>query len=316
MAGVTHPHVDRRGEIEGSGKRHVARALHDRRALAGQQRLVESTRARNDLPVGGEPLACRNAHHHARLKQFGIDPAGRCALVDHHGALRGLRHQCIDPGARAVAHHGIERTAGEQEGEQHQRAVEPGVLAMANCFVEAQAGSHGHADGNRHVHVGRAAPQCSPCGLEKRQAAIGDRRHADQRREPVKQVARGPFRARPDAHRKQHDVHCREAGHGKRREQRPYRRDRARIALSARLRLEADGVESGDQRAGFHAARVIDADRPRGQVHPRCGNAGQFAQRPFNLAHAAGAMHARHREERVLKVRIDPDRRDHCRCWS
>ncbi len=51
---------------------------------------------------------------------------------------RRLAEQRIDPGARAVAHHRIEHPAREQEGEQHQRAIEPGMVAALDHLVEAE----------------------------------------------------------------------------------------------------------------------------------------------------------------------------------
>ena len=48
--------IDRRVEVERAGEGLLALPCRDRRALAGQQRLVEAARTENYLAVCGEPL--------------------------------------------------------------------------------------------------------------------------------------------------------------------------------------------------------------------------------------------------------------------
>ena len=220
----------------------------------------------SDLAIGGQPLARRNAHHHAGHQIARGQPFQLAVGRDHHRPRRRLPQQRIDPGARAVAHRRIERAARQQEQQQHQRAIEPGVVAAGHGLIEAERGGQGDADRDRHVHIGAPVLQRAPGRGEERLPGIGDGRNADQRREPVEQLARRALRARPDADRQQHHIHAGKARHRQRREQRLDGRGGRRQFLGRAAGWQSRpassaATSSGTVSAGSWSTRTCRADR-------------------------------------------------------
>ena len=120
---------------------------------------------------------------------------------------------------RLTARSMIQHPADQQEEQQGDGRVEIGVLAAVDRFRKAHAGDQHNPQADRHVHVGAALPQRRQRRGEERPPGIGDRRHRDQRRDPVQQrQCRRPDRIEraalpgPDADRDQHHVACREPG--------------------------------------------------------------------------------------------------------
>ena len=291
LPGRDDAHVDRAIDIERAGMDRPARADRHRGALAGQQGIVETALAGDDLAVGGEPFARRDPHHHARHEIDRSHPGHGAVLADHQRPRCRLAEQRIDPGTRAIAHRRVERAPGKQEEQEHQRAVEPGIGPAGGGLVEREHGGERDADRDRHVHVGAAVAQRTPGRGVEHPARIEDRRHADQRREPVEQLARGPFGPRPDADREQHDVHRREGRDPERGEQRLGGRGRRRQFGAARLGREAEPGERLDQVGRGQVAAMDHRDLPGGEIDPGRFDPGHGAQPAFDLGHAPGAMH-------------------------
>ena len=103
------------------------------------------------------------------------------------------------------------------------------VRAAGDCFRQAHARDQCDAQRDRHVHVGAALAQGGQRGGEERPARIGNRRHRDQRGNPMQQpdgrradaVRHAAALAGPDADRDQHHVTRGEPGDGQGSQQRP-----------------------------------------------------------------------------------------------
>ena len=158
----------------------------------------------DDLAVGGQPLARSDAHHHARARgrappAIASAPFGATTIAP--GAA--WRSSASTP-ARARSR--IAASSARPASRNSSSISVPSnqaSCAAGHRLVEAERGGERHADRDRHVHVGAPAPQRRPGRGEERPPGIGDRGHADQRREPVEQLARAslprPTRCRPTA---------------------------------------------------------------------------------------------------------------------
>ena len=136
LARRRHPHIDRVFQIERSCQYQAVDSARHRRAFAGQQGLVEPAGAAHDGAVGRQPFAGSHTHHHAGNQVCRSGPV-RCAIViDNERPARRLTQQRVDTRAGAITHHRIERTPGQQEQQQHQRAVEPRLLAAGHRLIE------------------------------------------------------------------------------------------------------------------------------------------------------------------------------------
>ena len=160
-------------DFEGGGE--VDRAGVDLRAgsdgaalgLAGDEAVVDVGGPERDAPVRRQPVA--GAHKDAVA---GLQRASRRlhqAAVGAHQRRRG-RAQAGEIGgdaARVAPHRGVERAAEQQEEQQHQRAVEIGVLAPRAVSTTDIASASGDAERDRHVHVERAGAQARDTALKK-----------------------------------------------------------------------------------------------------------------------------------------------------
>ena len=308
-SGSSDAHVDRRIQVERAGMDQRARPGRDRRAFPGQQRLVERACSVHDLAIGGKALASGNAHDHAGFKIGGGYPLQAAIGGNDAGAGCGLAEQRVHPGAGAVAHHRVERAPCQQEQDQHQDAVEIGIVPAHHRLVETEAGGQDDADRNRHVHVGPPALQHGPGRAEERHSRIGNRRNADQGGNPVEQVARGALCPGPDRDREQHHVHAGKGRHAERREQRLYRRGRPGQFFGARLAGKADRFQRGDQVSRFHLSAVLGADLLGCQVDAGIADPRNGGQRALDLGHAPGAVHSGHDQHRRFARRLQRDRR-------
>ena len=219
-SGLCHPHAHCIPKIDRPGINRIADPCRLRCAFPGQHGIVERRLAFLDHAIGCERFAGRDDHQHASLETLRSDGAMRPAFIEDHRAATHPRQQCSDSCARPVAHRRVERAPGKQEEQQHDRAVEIGMARARDGLVEAQPGRQQDPDGNRHIHVGAPVAQCHCSAREEGPAGIGHHRQGNHRRQPVEQVARSPFRTRPHADRKQHDVHHAEAGY----RERPHKR--------------------------------------------------------------------------------------------
>ena len=201
FAGGGDAHFDGAFEVERARQHCIAFACWHGSAFAGQQRLIKAAGTGDDLAVGRQPLARRDAHDEAGVERARGNPRNHAVGGDHGGAGRGLAQQRFHAGTCTIAHRGIERAARQQEQQQHQRAVEPGIGAVGERFVKRQRGGKADPDRDRHVHIGASMPQRGPRRAEERPASNHHRRHSDRGGEQVKQVARRSASARPHADR-------------------------------------------------------------------------------------------------------------------
>ena len=177
-----------------------------RHALAGDQRNVEL----------GIPLAHGRIDRHAFAGAERNDHAGldlldrkiglRAIRLHHERAARREPDQVADGLPGPFAHHVIQRAPDQQKEQQRDRGIEIGVRAVLHRLVDAHAEGEQHAERDRNVHVGPPVPERAPSGAEEYPPRIGQRRQRNEHRQPVEQVARLGFGARPDRHRKQHDI--------------------------------------------------------------------------------------------------------------
>ena len=195
----------------------VAGAHAARYALAGDQGFVNFAAALHDLTVGGNSFAAGDQDPHAGNEVLGFDDPGAAVSVDDSRADGPQAHEVLGSANGAGAHAFVERAADQQEEDQRDRGVEVDVLGAANRLPEAHGCRQDNAERDRHVHVEAPTGQRLARRIEERLRRIGRRRHRDQRRQPVEQVARGRVHVvggvtRPDRHRQQHNVGGGEAG--------------------------------------------------------------------------------------------------------
>ena len=109
-----------------------------------------------------------------------VGAAGDAAII----ARDELDRQGINPGACAITHHRIERAARQQEQQQHQGPVKPGIFAVVHRFIKRQTGGQRDPDRNRHrQHLdGPGRHRRRRRLLERRQLRPRQRGGRDQRR--------------------------------------------------------------------------------------------------------------------------------------
>ena len=290
--GDLHPH--RRIKIERPRMDPVIDTNALRHAFTGEQRQVDLARARGDDAVGGEPLARRDEHHHVGLKCICLDPAARAAILDDHRARAHVAQQRGHTAARAVAHHAVEPAPAQEEEDQHYDAVEIGVRPARRGLVQTKRRGDEHPDRNRHVHIGLTVAQRPPRRTEEGPPRISNRRQGDQRRQPVKQVARRSGGARPDRHREQHDVHHRKARDAHRQQQLAACRRLgfgSFIGIADRMRLKPQQREGADQIGGFGVGRARQMHPLFGEIDPRRGDSVIADQPLLEFGDAARAAH-------------------------
>ncbi len=190
-----------------------------RRASRSPRSTTPSTPMRSPVPTSTRSPGATDCW----LRRWML-PSG-CKHRDIGGAQR---QQLFGGGPRLAARAVVEHAADQQEEQQRDGGVEIGVRAAAACVcARLMPVTRMHADADRHVHVGAPMAQRRSGGGEERPSGIGDRRHRDQRRDPVQQVARrrphvvqqAADLAGPDADRQQHDVAGGEAGDRERTQQ-------------------------------------------------------------------------------------------------
>ncbi len=292
---------DRPFDIHRPGLDGIASSHTYRRAFPGQESEVDAAFSFNDPAVGGQPFARRDDHAHAGTQRTGRCPLAAATLIQHQRARRRLLEQRRHASPCAPPHHAVEATPRQQEEQQHHRPIEPGMFAAADGFEQAHRRRQQHADADRHVHVGAPLPERSPGGTEEWLARISNRRQGDQRRQPVKHRPRRAFRARPDRHRQQHDVHRREARHSKRAHQRPAlcRRD-VLTRIGKRLGIEPQRNDRRLQLRRGQCGIMTDRNPLRAHIDARGMDAGRQRQAVFDLRQASRAMDAGHREQAFL----------------
>ena len=219
--------------------------------------------------------------------------------LEHRDRLRVERQQPRRRPARAAPRAPVEVAPDQQEEQQHDRAVEIGVLAAARGLEQA----HRQASTSPTV-IGTSMlvrPRRSACQAEReeRPAGIDDRRQRDQRREPVQQrtrrLAHALGVAGPDRDRQQHHVAGGEARDRHGAQQLPLGRVLAGGELRRVVgnRAEAE-VRKGPQQATGQLLGPAPGHRepPRGQVDARALDRRVGREGALDAAHAAAAMHA------------------------
>ena len=283
----------RAGQVDHAGPHRVAGRHRLRRALAGHQRHVDIGPSLQDAPVHRHPVSGRDPQPHAGLDLIEQQEPRLSVGADHRRPAGRHPRQPADGHARAFAHHMVERAADQEEKQQRHRSVEIGVLAVIDRLVEAQPVGQRHTERDRHVHVHAPVLERAPGRSVKNAAGEKQRRHRDQRRQPVEQVARRPVRARPDRNRQQHDVTGRKPGNGQRTHQLRQGLVLAGRAVVAQMRGVAEAVE----RVHDRRLRVVAPAHPHPlgrQVDARLLHAVEPAKRGFDRVDAAAAMDRRH----------------------
>ena len=157
--------------------------------FAGQHGIVDRAAPCCNDAVGSERFAGGDEHQHSRLKVIGRDTCRGAVISEHAGTAAHSAQQRADPRTCPVSHPCIERAAGKQEKQQHDRAVEIGVLAARRGFIEAQTRCEQNTDGDRDVHIGSSVTQRPQRGGKEHPSGIRNDRQGDDRREPVKHLA-------------------------------------------------------------------------------------------------------------------------------
>jgi len=153
---------ERAREVQRSGLKRGAGRGRDRHALAGDERAVDVGNALDDDGVDRKTLAGRDQKRHAGL-DLGDWRIPQLAIgAERQGNTRREPHQPLHGLARPLAHHMVERAADQEEEEQRHGGVEIGVGLVMHRLIEAHAEGEKHADRDRHVHIGGAAPQRLP----------------------------------------------------------------------------------------------------------------------------------------------------------
>jgi len=241
-------------------------------------------------------------NRHARQRAGGIEPVREFAFQRSEIAGKNLG---LPP------HRTVEIAAAQQEEHQHDGGIKIRVGGVTGGFVERQRQSKRNADGDRHVHVQRAIAHGAPSALIERLAGVSRGRQHDQRREPVKQIARHERHirrvARPNGHRQQHHVHRGEARNGEAPQQPLFLPLIVGIGTFGRKRMGviADGLKLGDDVGGSDLAVVpIDRKAPLRKIEPGVNHTGQLGEPALDLADAAGAADAIDGERHVRRTGI------------
>ncbi len=100
----------------------------------------------------------------------------------------------------------VERAAYQQKEQERNGSIEPGLFAAIHGLPQGHRIGERDRKRDRHIHIGAAALQDSPCGGVEKTTAIDQRGGGDEGRDPVEHVARGIVGARPDGNRQEHDV--------------------------------------------------------------------------------------------------------------
>ncbi len=183
-----HPHPQGARLVERAGIDGRPRPRFHGQGFAGDQALVDLGLPFDHDAVDGGALARTQQHNVACLYRCDRHDADFIRADEFGG---GLSLQCGEVAghrARLAAHALIEIAAGQQEGEQHQRSVEIGVLGVVDRLGHRHRERQHDADRDRHVHVGVARPQGAPCRPEERLPGIGRRGQGNQRRQPVEEI--------------------------------------------------------------------------------------------------------------------------------
>ncbi len=210
------PEAQGAGQVEGSGIDRRAWGGLDRRRFAGHQALVDLRAPVLDLAVDGDALARAREHDVAGTNRRDRRLA-RFAVVEQLDGAIGPDGRKVDREvARAPPHALIEIAPGEQEHQQHQRAVVIGDALVGERLDDRHAKRQHDAERDRHVHVDRAGAERFRRALEERQAGVGRGGKRDQRGQPMEKIAgrrvRIPVGARPERDGQQHHVHRAESG--------------------------------------------------------------------------------------------------------
>ena len=299
------PHNDRRGQVERSGQRQIAFASWLRFAFAGHQRAVETAGARYNHSICCEAFTGRNHHPHIRQQILGSHPAGFARICQHHRTRRALFQQGANAFPRAVPHHAVQHPPGEQEEQQHYRAVKIGMGATGCGFIYAEAGCQQYADRDRYIHIGPTMAQRHRRRSKKWTPGISDHRNGDQSREPVEQIAGHASRAGPDADREQHDIHHPETGHRERADQLVG----ATLSFGQRIVGENLGLETQCINLALELV-VIQFRQMRyrhlfgRKIYPRRKNAGRTVQAIFNFRDTTGAANCWHGKAGHNRLRL------------
>ncbi len=314
-AGLHQPCDFRQGGVFGAGRRahhqpagEVQRPGRDRRAgagalgrrLAGHQHHVQVRATLGDHAVHRRALA--RAHHD---KVPDRDIAHRNAVLGPIGAKargdRRLQREQIPRGASRLGPQlVVEIAADQQQEEQGDCGVEIGVRPAPQGLRKADRQGQEHADRDRHVHVGLAASQRAPGGLEERHAGVEGAGRGHQRAQPVHQgpsadahlLAEQPG---PGRHREHHHIADAETGDAQGEGEPPafaiLQGPRFRGIKGGRRIAEV--LQGGDHVGGPEAAHAPARREPAGrEVQAGLGDARQGAHGRLDLAQAGGAARA------------------------
>ena len=228
-AGGGRAHRQCCAEVQRAGENLRPRRRRHRQTLARHKAGIERRRSAFHDAIDADALA--EADDHALARGYRMLTATRNAAIrlQHRHIGGAQRQQLLGCRSSLAARAMVEETADQQKEQQCNGGIKIRVRAALHGLREAHAGDQDHADADRHVHVGTPTAQRG-CGCrEEWPPGIGDRRHGDQRRYPVQQVARRRAHvvqqptslAGPDADRHQHYVDRGEACNRESTQQRP-----------------------------------------------------------------------------------------------
>ncbi len=189
FGGGGNAHAQGAGDVERAGVDRTARLDRRMRRLPRDQALVDLRPAVDDRAIDRRTLAGPQQNDVAGLDRCGRHH-GDLVWTDELGRRLGLQSGEI-AGHRAGSplHVLFEIAPDQEEGEQHDRRVEIGVLGMADGLDDRGRERQDDADADRHIHVDVAAAQRVEGGAEEGLAGIGRGRQRDQRRYPMEEIA-------------------------------------------------------------------------------------------------------------------------------
>lgn len=293
----------RAGCVECPGIDRVARGDPLRAGLARDEALVEIGRAVFHHTVHRDALARPHQYTRARRDRRKRHVLHRPIRAKEGGGLATQGGEIFRERARATAHGLIEHPPDQEKEDEHDGAVEIGMLSVAQRLGHRHAQREHDAERDREVHGEASRPQAPERPLVKRLAGIGGGRQRDHRLDPVEQIA--GFRrdvghvAGPDRDCQQHHVHRGEARDGERAHKLSHLRRLGRVP-PARV-----------ERPGSIAARLQHRDKPADRlrralpfdekaavrdVKARAHHAGQPRRHALDRRDAGGTGHAFQRE--------------------
>ncbi len=220
----------------------------------------------------------------------GLEPVRGLSLQRSEiaGDCPGLAPHCV-----------IDIAAAQQKKQQHDGGIEIRMLRMVRRLDDRHADRQQHGERNRYIHVELPCAKRAQRTHEERPARVGYGRQRDERRKPMKEIARlrrhvagaaGPYR-----NRQQHDVHGCKARDRKAFHQQPRL---ARFVGFRAIRLEGmgavtDPIEHADDVAGLERTLLpADGEPAVREVEARIDDAGHLQQTVLDLADATRAVHA------------------------